>query len=223
MVYKDVLINLGVVKELFQGIFMPEFCFYGGMVKMNYQLDNKNQSKESKKLIKYNLETERLRLLPLEPKQLKLSIYDYGKMQKDLGLRVTNINLDEEMKYAIEIRLKKVLADVENFLWLTNWAIINKDKNQIIGFIMIKGAPNKSGEVIVGYGIEESYRKNGYATEALKNLAKWIFNNPRVKLVVADTERFNIPSHKVLENVGGIRYKETDELIWWKIERKNFV
>lgn len=190
---------------------------------MNYQLSDENEVKELRKLIKYNLETERLILLPLELKQLELSIDDYGQMQKDLGLRATNMILDEEMKHAMKVRLKKVLEDVENFLWLTNWAIINKDKNQIIGFIMIKGYPNEAGEVIVGYGIEESYRKNGYATEALKKLTKWIFNNPKAKCVIADTERYNIASHKVLENVGAIRCKETDELIWWKIERKSVV
>lgn len=185
---------------------------------MNYQLSDENEVKESEKLIKYNLETERLVLLPLEPKQLELSIDDYGKMQRDLGLRATNMILDEEIKYAMKVRLKKVLEDIENFLWLTNWAIINKEKNQIIGFIMIKGYPNNEGEVIVGYGIEENYRKNGYATEALKNLTKWIFKNPKAKCVIADTEKSNIPSHKVLENAGAIKYKETDELIWWKIE-----
>jgi [ribosomal protein S5]-alanine N-acetyltransferase len=190
---------------------------------MDYQLNDENEVKESEELKKYNLETERLSLLPLEPKQLKLSIDDYGKMQSDLGLRATIMILDEEMKHAMKVRLKKVLEDVENFLWLTNWAIINKEKNQIIGFIMIKGSPNDAGEVIVGYGIEENYRKNGYATESLKKLIKWIFMNPKAKCVIADTEKANIPSHKVLENAGAIKYKETDELIWWKIERRSIV
>lgn len=190
---------------------------------MNYQLNDENEVKELEELTKYNLETERLSILPLGPKQLELSIDDYRKMQRDLGLRVTNMILDEEMKHAMKVRLKKVLEDVENFLWLTNWAIINKEKNHIIGFIMIKGAPNDVGEVIVGYGIEKNYRKNGYATEALKKLTKWIFINPKAKCVIADTEKSNILSHKVLENVGAIKYDETDELIWWKIERKSIM
>lgn len=83
---------------------------------------------------------------------------------------------------------------------------------------MIKGYPNKSGEVIVGYGIEEKYRRNGYATESLKRLIKWIFGNPKALCVIADTEKTNKPFHKVLENLGAIIYKEIDELVWWKIE-----
>lgn len=186
---------------------------------MKCELINEKEVKRSRKLIKYNLETERLILSPLEPEQLELAIEDYGKMQNNLGLNADNMILDEEMRYAMKVRLKKVLEDVENYLWLTNWAIINKEENIIVGFIMIKGCPNESGEVIVGYGIEEKYRKNGYATEALKRLTKWIFENPKAMCVIGDTEKTNIPSHKVLENAGAIRYTENDELIWWKIKK----
>jgi len=86
---------------------------------------------------------------------------------------------------------------------------------------MIKGYPNENGEVIVGYGIDEKYRNRRYATEALKGLTKWIFEEPKALFVIGDTEKANIASHKVLENVGAIKYNETDELIWWKIENKN--
>ena len=167
------------------------------------------------------LVTERLNILPLQAHNLALSVDNYEKMQIELGLRVSSTTLDEGMQYAMKVRLRKVLENVENYLWLTNWDIIHKEKNQIIGFIMLKGCPNKMGEVIVGYGIEEEYRKNGYATEALKKLTKWIFENPKALSIIADTEKMNVPSHKVLKNVGAIKYKETDELIWWKIECKN--
>ncbi len=45
------------------------------------------------------------------------------------------------------------------------------------------------------------------------------FENPKAVYVIGDTEMANIPSHKVLEYAGAIKYKETDELIWWKISR----
>jgi len=141
-------------------------------------------------------------------------------METNLGLSVTNTILDDGMKYAMKVRLRKVLEDGENYLWLTNWAVALKEENRIIGFIMIKGYPNENGEVIVGYGIEEKYRKRRYATEALKGLTEWIFKNPKAVSVIGDTEKENIPSQKVLENAGGIKYKETDELVWWKIENK---
>lgn len=164
------------------------------------------------------LETERLKLLPLQVHNLALSVENYAEMETDLGTIVTNTMLDEEMKYAMKVRLRKVLEDPENYLWLTNWAVVLKEENRIIGFIMIKGYPNENGEVIVGYGINEKYRRNGYATETLKRLTEWIFENPKALCIIADTEKLNKPSHKVLENLGAIKYKEDDELVWWKIE-----
>ena len=165
------------------------------------------------------LNAKRLKLIPLQVQHLALAVDNYGEMATELGVKIINTILDEEMQYAMKVRLRKVLEDEENYLWLTNWAVVLKEENMIIGYIMIKGYPNKNGEVIVGYGIEEKHRKNGYATEALKGLTKWIFENPKAEQVIADTEKENVASHKVLENAGAVKYKETDELIWWKIEK----
>jgi [ribosomal protein S5]-alanine N-acetyltransferase len=165
------------------------------------------------------LKTERLEMLPLDLDNLRLAVEDYQKMEKQLGLKITNTVLDEEMTYAMKVRHRKVLEDEANTLWLTNWAIILKEQNCIIGFIILKGYPNEHGEVIVGYGIEEHYRLKGYATEALKGITEWIFKNPKVKCVIADTDRENLASHKVLENAGATRYKETEELIWWRVSK----
>ncbi|GFZ30238.1 N-acetyltransferase [Clostridium zeae] len=171
------------------------------------------------KTMNHSLETERLIILPLQSHQLALALEDYAKMQTDLRLNLVNTTLDEDMKYAMKVRLRKVLEDANNYLWLTNWAIIHKEENQIIGFIILKGCPNELGEVIVGYVIDESHQRKGYAREALKTLLQWIFENPKALYVIADTEKANMPSNKLLENLGAVRYKENDEIIWWKIEK----
>lgn len=169
---------------------------------------------------KNELETERLILLPLQAESLALSLEDYESMQKNLGLNILNTTLDDEMQYAMNVRLRKVLEDVDHYMWLTNWAIVHKKENQIIGFIMLKGVPNEKGEVIVGYGIDENFRRRRFATEALQRLIEWVFESPKALSVIADTEKTNISSHKVLENLGATQYKETDDLIWWKIEKQ---
>ena len=172
-------------------------------------------------LIKDKIETERLILLPLKPHNLSLALENYEKMQMDLGLKVSNRALDESDQYAMKVRLRKVLENIDNYLFLTNWAIILKDENKIVGFIMLKGCPNENGEVIVGYGIHEEYQRKSYATEALKALSNWVFKNPRALCIVADIERDNLPSQRVLEKAGGIKFKENDELEWWKIKKNS--
>jgi [ribosomal protein S5]-alanine N-acetyltransferase len=198
---------------------MPKLLFYGGVTRMNYELIKKNEIKGESELVNGNLETDRLKLLPLQLHNLELSLKDYGKMQTDLGLSVTSIILDEEMQYAMKVRLGKVFEDPLNYLWLTNWAIVHKQENQIIGFIILKGYPNEFGEVIIGYDIDERHRRNGYATESLKGLIRWIFKDPKALCVIADIEKGNIPSQRLFEKLGAIKYKEDDELTWWKVEK----
>ncbi len=188
---------------------------------MNYDRTETCRLKEATKTGVQYLETERLHLMPLHADSLALSLVDYAKMQTDLGLKVDKTVLDdEEMKYAMEVRLRKVLENRNHYLWFTNWAIVLKEEKIIIGYIILKGLPNELGEVIVGYDIDEKYRRMGYATEALRKMLQWIFSYSQALSVIADTEKENIPSCKLLEHLGAVQYKETEELIWWKIKNK---
>lgn len=165
-----------------------------------------------------NIRTERLKVVALNAKQLLLAEEDFQRLEREIGVTVTQTKLDEEMQYAMQVRRRKVLEDEEHYLWLTNWAIISMDTNSLVGFVMLKGRPNKAGEVIIGYGIESEYRCKGYATEAVGGLVNWVFENPEAKYVIADTEKINVSSHKVLIKNGAEKYRETDELLWWKIK-----
>ena len=167
----------------------------------------------------HQLNSDRLIIIPLDEKSLVQATHDYEGMQVKLGLVKNNSSLDEEMQYAMEVRLRKVKENIHDYKWFTNWAIVIKDEMKIIGFIMIKGTPNENGEVIIGYGIDEIYQRKGYATESVKALSDWIFKNEKVQSIIADTERENIASHKVLLNLGAELYKEENDLIWWKIKR----
>jgi [ribosomal protein S5]-alanine N-acetyltransferase len=165
------------------------------------------------------LNGKRTYLIPLTAEDLVLANGNYVELQRKLGLKDTAEALDEEMQYAMTIRYKKVLQDQENYLWLTSWAIIHSEDCRIIGYVILKGCPNEKGEVITGYVINEFYRGQGYATEALKVITEWIFSHPGALSVVADTEKDNKASQQVLRHLGAQMYQEADDLIWWRIER----
>ena len=213
-------IFLGVANKTISGYFYAQILKLWRLILMNNELFELNGVKEVAETLMKCLETERLNLLPLQAHSLSLSLVDYSKMQMELGLKVNKAILDdEEMQYAMKVRLTKVLENIDNYLWFTNWAIVLKEEKLIIGYIILKGLPNELGEVIVGYDIDEKYRRKGYAKEALGKMLQWIFTNPRALSVIADTEKTNIPSCKLLEHIGAVPYKETDELIWWKINK----
>ncbi|WP_379159299.1 GNAT family N-acetyltransferase [Paenibacillus sp. sgz5001063] len=161
----------------------------------------------------------RLDLRPLTLVELSLAGINYAGLEQTLGLNPSGTELDDEMLYAMQIRYSKVMKDPLNYPWLTNWAVIQREEQRLIGFIILKGCPNDQGEVILGYLIHESHRRQGYATEAVQCICDWIFSDPRALWVIADTEKDNTASHKVLEHLGAHKHREADELIWWRIAR----
>ncbi|WP_238652248.1 GNAT family N-acetyltransferase [Paenibacillus piscarius] len=164
----------------------------------------------------------RLALRPLTAAELALALDNYAELEQTIGLKIApapTLLDDEDMRYAMRVRHTKVLQDEENYTWLTNWAVIHLEDQRLIGFLILKGAPNESGEVIVGYVLDERYRGQGYATEAMRQITAWIFNHPGAAWVIADTEKDNFASHRVLQHLGAEMYRETEDLLWWRVAR----
>ncbi|MCB2314012.1 GNAT family N-acetyltransferase [Clostridium tagluense] len=170
--------------------------------------------------------TQRLKIIPLDIENYRLYIENSNEMEENLGLKITNKIWDKNIKGAFQYRFKKVSENKERYLWETLWIVICKEENCEIASLMIKGYPNEKGEVIIGYGTNETFQNKGYMTEAVEGLIKWIFTNPKALSIVADTEKTNIASHRVLEKNGFIKYKESvktsdegevEELVWWRL------
>jgi RimJ/RimL family protein N-acetyltransferase len=165
------------------------------------------------------IHTERLKILPLNEHNLELSITNFNEMEKALRLKVTDKNIGLREKNVFKIRLNDVKNNNEKYMWYTTWMVILKSENRIIGHIMLKGYPNKKGEVNIGYYIQEQYRGNGYMNETVKNLISWIFLNSDVEYIVADTLKSNMISQNLLKKIGMKIYKEDDECFWWRLKK----
>jgi ribosomal-protein-alanine N-acetyltransferase len=85
-----------------------------------------------------------------------------------------------------------------------------------IGGIGFLSAP-RDGEAEVGYGIAESVRGQGLATEALQAVVQ-LAHGEGVERVVALTDPSNTPSHRVLERTGFLRdgVEQSDEGEMWR-------
>ena len=165
------------------------------------------------------LETNKLKLIPLDAHNLRYSIEDHRKMERNLGVKITDTELEEPVKTAMKTSLKMVLENKKDYLWFTSWEIILKKENRIIGGLCFKGCPNEKGRVEIAYGMQDEYRCKGYMTEAVKELINWAFTQEKVLSVIAETEKDNLPSHRVLEKVGMQKYKENEKMFWWKINK----
>ncbi|MGE7689461.1 GNAT family N-acetyltransferase [Lysinibacillus sp. NPDC097214] len=162
------------------------------------------------------LSTKRLRIIPLNAKYLELLINEEKTLEIELSVSGNKVFLDEELRQALKFRLSKVLEDEENYIWYTNWVIVSKEQNCIVGGIMLKGLPNEQGEVVIGYYTFPQYQGKGYMTETVRMLKDWLLRQSNVKYVIADTDKNNIASHKVLQKAGATLYSESEELYFWR-------
>lgn len=125
-----------------------------------------------------NLTTQSLKIIPLNLKQFSYLLKGIDRMEKELGLIVSNENLNKEMQIAMEGLYEEALKHPCNYLWYTNWQIILKSENKSIGSACFMKEPDEDGIVEVGYEISLEYRNNGYATEAIRALCNWALSLP---------------------------------------------
>ena len=170
------------------------------------------------------METARLRLIPLNFDSIDPD--EHEMIEQKLGLQLASMilgeQIDREIKAAMRTSLEDVIRNKREDQWYIDWQsvlIVLKEKNEIIGGFCFQMCPDENGKVQLGYMIRREYRNNGYMTEALKRGIQWVFERPGVTSIVADTTKSNLPSHRVLENVGMAVVKETERGLLWKLNK----
>jgi RimJ/RimL family protein N-acetyltransferase len=95
------------------------------------------------------------------------------------------------------------------------YEIIRRRDGAVIGAAGFLGGPDDTGAVRVGYGLAESARGRGYATEALSGLLQWARGQDGLTCVLADTTRTNVASQHVMQRAGMHRIGEDGELLYY--------
>ena len=126
--------------------------------------------------------------------------------------------VDREMKKAYKDMLETMGQLPGQEEWGSEWKI-SLASGSIIGGIGFKGTPDAEGTVEIGYGIDEAYRRKGYATEAVNGMVKWALEQKGVQCVSAQTEPGNDISQKVLLNNGFVRDGYGEEGPRWTVCR----
>lgn len=115
--------------------------------------------------------------------------------------------------------LKELEDDPTLYGW-GSWLVLQKSDGVIIGDGGFKGKPNSGHEVEVGYGFLETCWGKGYATEAVEGLMDRVFNGMAIKKVTAETNWDNLGSIRVLEKVGMVKTKITEDLVYWELKKQ---
>ena len=109
-------------------------------------------------------------------------------------------------------RVPQVKVDPSVNKWFIRFIVL-KETHEVIGSTSFHGVPDSEGMMEIGLGIEEAFRRNGYAKEALKGMWRWVSQFPEVKTLRYTVSPENLPSIAVI-NYFGFEYKgqQMDEI-----------
>jgi ribosomal-protein-alanine N-acetyltransferase len=160
--------------------------------------------------------TERLRLVPITLPMIE------GVMRRDraaaeaaldVALREHGYDLpacarlpdawpnEELVARAFPLSLDEIRTDPDTRLWGDSLVLPLEGPPRVVGSVVFKGHP-PDGIAEVGYGVEESSRGQGLATEATRACVQWALEQPGITAVHATTFPWHHASLGVIRKLG---------------------
>ncbi len=92
------------------------------------------------------------------------------------------------------------------------WAIVIKESSKVIGMVNIKPDNNRGKYYakLLSFALSPDYWGNGYMTEAVKRVVKYVFEEMNIDILTAFHYPLNIRSKRVIEKCG-FKYEGTIE------------
>lgn len=164
--------------------------------------------------------TKRLELIPLGAYGLKLLLHDLSAFERVFECSYQGEKMEGILYEIFEKQAQKIERKPEEYLFHTLWIMKERESNIVVGGLGFKGMPSKSGRVEIGYGMGELHRKKGLMQEAVSELCCWALEREEISIVIAETEKENIASQRVLEKVGMHRYSVTEDAYWYEFRKE---
>lgn len=159
--------------------------------------------------------TQRLNLCPMTEEEIGLLMEDIAAFETRWGCRYRGEPLDHEICSVFRTQRELLRENPAQMMFNTLWLMLLTDT--VIGSLCFKGLPDEKGRVEIGYGIAKDYEGQGYTTEAVAALCRSALEQPEVTAVIAETEKWNVASQRILDKCGLERYDETASAYWWEL------
>jgi RimJ/RimL family protein N-acetyltransferase len=150
-------------------------------------------------MIESVIETKRLELHHIPVAGL-VSLFE----EKNDALAIAGRNITNPYRNLIDDsgplawRVPQVKADPSTNKWFVRFIVL-RESHEIIGSTSFHGIPDEAGMMEIGIGIEEQFWGQGYATEALLGMWRWVVTHPEVKTLRYTVSPTNTPSVKIIE------------------------
>lgn len=173
-----------------------------------------------------SLLSNRLQIIPLSLTDLEQFALSRTALEISRGLTVSTfeLNADDSLKAELDQAIEQyviphVKAHPTTWFWYTHWIIVHRELNLTIGGLGVTGPPDADGQTLIGYFIDRKFEGQQYTTEAVGCFLDWIFEQPGVKAVLADTPAEHLASQRVLQKNGFVWVGEVEEGVRWRKSR----
>jgi RimJ/RimL family protein N-acetyltransferase len=156
------------------------------------------------------IRTARLELVSMTlPFMESLLAADTAAASAEMGAEVPP-NLRDHLEDFLRYRLAQVRADPSIRRWLGRAMVLNDPDGhrRVVGTIGFHGPPDADGRLEIGYSVESSYRRRGFAREAIREMLDWASAEHGIRRFVASISPTNEAS---LALVRGFGFQQTGE------------
>ncbi len=135
------------------------------------------------------------------------------------GVALTDFFQTDDAMWLWRYRLRQLAEDPDSARWIAR-AVVAEPAGVVVGYAGYHGKPDEAGMVEVGYGVDEPYRRRGYARAMLTALLRRAAEEPDVRVVRATISPDNVGSLATIKGFGfehkGEQWDERDgvELIF---------
>lgn len=125
---------------------------------------------------------------------------------------------------------KTSIKELENYITTQNndpnclfLGIFLKENDTHIGNVRLSSIDfnKKSGSIGLLIG-EKEYWGKGYGTETYKLFINYVFNNLNLKIITSGAYKENIGAHHIKKKVGFKLYKEEEDVLVYRLNKKDF-
>lgn len=166
----------------------------------------------------FQLTTDRLDLVPLTARQLKLWIEDLPALEKELNCQYRADPIEGVFSDIVKKQSSITNMDPDNYLFHSFWFLIRRSDRVVVGSADFKDLPNSQGEVEIGYGLGSDYEHFGYMTEAVQAMSDWGLAQTGIERLLAETCLDGFASQHILLRCGFQKFREM-ETIWWRRDK----
>lgn len=164
------------------------------------------------------LDSPRLSLRKIQPDDLP-ALVKYANNKK-IADQIVNIPYPFREPQAA-FRIGYVLKGFKNKTYYV-FAIIHKERNELIGEVSLHLMDKHQAHGNLGYWIGEPFWNQGIATEAIRAVIQFGFQQLDLDLIYGDCYESNLASQKVLTKNGMVKHAKNGRILLLRLTRSDF-